>query len=83
MFSLSDDASKVAFVWLARQVHSWGFDLIDCQMSTAHLRRFGAEDYPRARFLEALEASLKSRTRRRLWRFDEGFSPWESAPEPR
>ena len=33
MFSLSTDASKVAFAHLAKQLENWGFAVIDCQIS--------------------------------------------------
>ncbi len=54
MFALADDASKVAFVTLVEWMHSWGVALVDCQQQTAHLERFGAKPWPRARFVEAL-----------------------------
>jgi len=55
MFSLTSDASKVAFVYLARQLQSWGFGLIDCQIQSAHLDQFGAENVPRTVFSHSLE----------------------------
>ncbi|UCE84862.1 MAG: leucyl/phenylalanyl-tRNA--protein transferase [Deltaproteobacteria bacterium] len=70
MFARESDASKVAFVKLVRQLHAWNFDLIDCQVRTPHLARFGATDWPRARFLAALAKSLERETRRGAWRFD-------------
>jgi leucyl/phenylalanyl-tRNA--protein transferase len=59
MFSRQADASKVALVTLTRQLARWGFEMIDCQMSTAHLASLGARDVPRAEFL----ASLRKLTR--------------------
>ena len=70
MFADAPDASKVAFVRLVRQLSEWGFDLIDCQVHTHHLERFGAEAWPRDRFLAALARSLEAPTRRGQWRFD-------------
>lgn len=67
MFALAPDASKVAFVTLVRALEAWGFELVDCQVRTEHLARFGAEDWPRARFLGALRESLAKETR---------FGPW-------
>lgn len=72
MFALAPDASKVAFVHLVEQLHRWGFDLIDCQVHTEHLERFGATEWPRRRFLRLLE---RERDREVLapagrWRFD-------------
>ncbi len=70
LFAESPDASKVAFVRLVEQLVAWDFDLIDCQVHTEHLERFGAEDWPRPRFLEALARSLEAPTRRGPWRFE-------------
>ena len=44
MFSLEDDASKIAFVALVRRAMAVGIKLIDCQTTTAHLLRFGARE---------------------------------------
>ena len=52
MFSRQADASKVALVTLAAQLRRWGFELIDCQMSTSHLASLGAREIPRAAFVE-------------------------------
>jgi leucyl/phenylalanyl-tRNA--protein transferase len=54
MFSRMSDASKVALVVLCRQLERWRFPFIDCQMHTQHLFSLGAEDIPRALFLELL-----------------------------
>lgn len=50
MFSRRNDASKVAFVHLVRQLAAWGFGLIDCQMRTELLTSFGAREIPRGQF---------------------------------
>jgi len=71
MFASRADASKVAFVALVEQLARWEFDLIDCQVHTDHLARFGATEWPRSRFLSALEKSLTKKTRRGHWRFDD------------
>jgi leucyl/phenylalanyl-tRNA--protein transferase len=57
----------VAFVTLVRQLAAWDFDVIDCQVYTDHLARFGATPWSRRRFLEALDASLARPTRRGRW----------------
>jgi len=67
MFALAPDASKVAFAALARRLSGWGFQLIDCQVETEHLSRFGAEHWPRQRFLEALARALEAPTRQGPW----------------
>ena len=76
MFAARPDASKVAFVALVRQLQRWGFDLVDCQMQTSHLERFGAGLWPRRRFLETLAVSLERETRRGRWCLE----PSPSAP---
>jgi len=67
MFARRTEASKVAFVTLVRQLAAWDFDVIDCQVYTDHLARFGATPWSRRRFLEALDASLARPTRRGRW----------------
>jgi leucyl/phenylalanyl-tRNA--protein transferase len=52
MFTRRTDASKVAVAVLARQLERWGFTMIDCQMSTAHLASLGAREVSRRRFLD-------------------------------
>lgn len=70
MFADEPDASKLAFASLLGNLVHWGFDLVDCQVRTAHLERFGAEDWPRARFLASLRRSLEATTRKGPWRFE-------------
>ncbi|WP_432719653.1 leucyl/phenylalanyl-tRNA--protein transferase [Jeongeupia wiesaeckerbachi] len=55
MFARAPDASKIAFVHLVRWLQRQGFGLIDCQMRTEHLARFGADEIPRGDFLARLE----------------------------
>lgn len=71
MFARAPDASKVAFVRLVEQLARWGLTLVDCQVHTEHLARFGAEEWPRARYLDALRRALDAPTRRGPWRFDD------------
>ena len=54
MFSRVDNASKLAFISLVRQLEAWGFALIDCQMPTDHLFSLGASSMPRAEFCTEL-----------------------------
>ena len=70
MFADRSDASKVAFVALVEQLLRWNFSLIDSQVYTEHLQRFGTTDIPRARYLKLLREALDSDTRRGPWRFD-------------
>jgi len=70
MFARAGDASKIAFAGLEEQLGRWKMDLIDCQVETPHLARFGARSVPRARYLEALCCELSKPTRRGRWSFD-------------
>ena len=54
MFARRADASKVALVSLALQLHRWGMPVIDCQTSTAHLASLGARQVRRAEFVAAV-----------------------------
>ncbi len=75
MFALEPDASKVAFVWLVRQLEVWGFGFIDCQVPTPHLARFGAEEIPRATYLAHLDRLKAWSGPSGPWSFDQGFRP--------
>ena len=54
MFHTRSDASKVGFVALVDRLRAAGFQLIDCQMPTAHLASLGAAPIPRTEFLVTL-----------------------------
>jgi len=58
MFTRKSDASKVALVHLVDFLRRHGFDLIDCQVTTAHLQSMGAREIPRRKFLQLLAASI-------------------------
>lgn len=70
MFTTVDDASKVALVRLVRQLQTWGFRIIDCQQSSPHVMRFGAEDIPRPNFIAQLSEAVTLRDRHGRWQFD-------------
>jgi len=70
MFTRVSNASKAAFVRLVEYLRDLSFDLIDCQVKTGHLLRFGAREIPRKTFLSQLENSLKKPTKQGKWQFD-------------
>ncbi len=70
MFASESDASKVGFVALVEQLDAWGLTLIDCQIYTEHLARFGAKAWPRCIYLEALHQAVRRPTRQCRWLFD-------------
>lgn len=55
MFSRVSDASKVCLVHLARRLDERNFDVIDCQMTTAHLLSLGAAEIERRVFCDWLD----------------------------
>lgn len=67
MFKRVANASKVALCVLARRLHTWQFQLIDCQIMNPHLQRLGAYEIPRTRFLERLARAQQFPTRRGTW----------------
>jgi leucyl/phenylalanyl-tRNA---protein transferase len=67
MFARAPDASKIAFVTLVERMKEMGISLIDCQVHTEHLERFGAQEWPRRRFLGALATALNAPTQRGTW----------------
>ena len=55
MFSRRSNASKTAFLALAAHLHNLGFELIDCQMPTEHLKTLGAVDITRDEFIHRVQ----------------------------
>lgn len=70
MFHRERDASKAALCALVWQLEAWRFELFDCQVSSPHLIRLGAEEWPRPRFVAALHQALAKPTRRGRWQLD-------------
>jgi leucyl/phenylalanyl-tRNA--protein transferase len=70
MFAHEPDASKCAFATLLAQLCAWRFQLIDCQVHTEHLERFGAEEVPRSEFLALLRTAVGAESRRGHWRLE-------------
>lgn len=55
MFSHVTDASKAAFVHLVKMLKEKSYQLIDCQVQTAHLASLGAHEIPRQQFAALLD----------------------------
>ncbi len=62
MFTLENDASKVALTYLVNVLKQNYFDFIDCQIPSEHFARWGAIEIPRKMFLRELKKSLKKKT---------------------
>lgn len=58
MFSRVPDASKVALEFLVRRLEERGFELLDTQWVTEHLKQFGAHEIPRQMYLRRLSRAL-------------------------
>jgi leucyl/phenylalanyl-tRNA--protein transferase len=58
MFAKVSDASKVALSVLIERLKEWGYDFIDCQVPTDHLKSLGAKEVSRDYYLERLAMSL-------------------------
>jgi len=67
MFSAIPNASKAALVTLIPHLKERGFDLIDCQVETAHLAGLGARPIPRRDFCALLKQSLHHETLSGNW----------------
>ncbi len=68
MFADRPDASKTAFSQFVEWLRGWKFELVDCQVTTQHLVRFGAREIPRREFLERLASALERPTMRGAWK---------------
>jgi leucyl/phenylalanyl-tRNA--protein transferase len=58
MFHRVRDASKVALVHLVARLIAGGFELLDTQYVTEHLKNFGAVEVPRRRYTALLDKAL-------------------------
>ena len=58
MFSRETDASKVCLVHLVERLRQRGFELLDTQFTTGHLKRFGAIDMPRKAYEKLLAKAV-------------------------
>lgn len=67
MFSFMSNASKAAFITLVNRLKELGFQMIDCQVYTAHLKSLGARHIPRDHFISLLKEALCHETLRGNW----------------
>lgn len=58
MFTRVDNASKISFVYLARHLHVWNYQLIDGQFPSAYMTRLGAITISRQDYLRRLKTAL-------------------------
>ena len=74
MFSRKRDASKVALVALVERLRACGFQLLDTQWMTAHLKQFGGMEIPRKKYHDCLQKALSEGSGR--------FSSFRGGPDP-
>lgn len=67
MFSCQPNSSKIALVSLVQKLQEWDFDLIDCQLRTAHLIQFGAREIPGREFQKILAKSMLRQPKSKKW----------------
>lgn len=58
MFSLENNASKYGFIKWVQRLKQKNYQLIDCQVYTAHLESFGAEMIGRTEFISIIESEF-------------------------
>jgi leucyl/phenylalanyl-tRNA---protein transferase len=59
MYHRERDASKVALAHLVQRLRERGYQLLDTQATTEHLRRFGCIDVPASEYLVMLEDAIQ------------------------
>ena len=59
MFAKKSNASKVAFVTLVGNLFKLDYHFLDCQVTTEHLKRLGAKEVTRKKFLGMLKKALQ------------------------
>jgi leucyl/phenylalanyl-tRNA--protein transferase len=70
MFSKEDNTSKLALVYLVNQLQSWGFELIDCQVTSNHLLSLGATEISRNHFMQELDRLVVQQVLPIAWQDD-------------
>jgi leucyl/phenylalanyl-tRNA--protein transferase len=70
MFTHESDASKAAYAILIRHLKYWGYDFVDCQVPTEHLKSLGAKEVARDYFLMRLE-KVNMQTINHEWKIEE------------
>lgn len=63
MFSIEDNASKIALIALYEHLKSKNFKMIDCQTISKHLKQFGALPISRTEFIKLLRKLSRDNTK--------------------
>ena len=62
MFSTMSNASKICLIYLIANLQTKGFILLDTQFVNPHLKKLGAIEIPRKKYLKMLGNALKTNT---------------------
>ena len=74
MFSAMHNASKAALMHLANRLKAQHFEILDCQVYTAHMETLGARHIPRKEFTTLLRRALSHETIQGNWGHEHAFS---------
>ncbi|MEA2100476.1 MAG: leucyl/phenylalanyl-tRNA--protein transferase [Campylobacterota bacterium] len=72
MFADVTDASKSAYAVLVEHLKKWGYEFIDCQVPTNHLKSLGAKEVSRVYFLNRLKKVYIDKVEH-YWEIDESL----------
>ena len=72
MFADATDASKSAYAVLIKHLKEWGYEFIDCQVPTNHLKSLGAKEVSREYFLDRLK-KVNIDTIEHYWEIDKSL----------
>lgn len=78
MFTRQSDASKLALAHLCEMLSASHYELIDCQMETAHLASLGARPIPRIEFIQELQRLVNLQADSSFWNEMANSKPLES-----
>lgn len=67
MFSARDNTSKLALVFLVKYLQLWDYEIIDCQVSSVHLKNLGAVEISRAEFVQQLTELIPGQVGANAW----------------
>lgn len=75
MFTIMSNGSKIALATLARYLTMQGYRLIDCQMKTDHLLRYGACEISGRKFRKHLKDYIHQLSPDGKWKYDQIYPP--------
>ena len=84
MFSRVTNASKVALLYLSAYLDSWGYNIIDTQLPSAHLASLGGSEMRRDKYLQLLTEFTALSTHDNAWKAppEIDISRWLSKIKP-